>query len=183
MRVIAGTARGMKLRAPSGTAVRPTADRVKEALFNILADGVDGARVLDLFAGSGALGIEALSRGAASCVFVDKRAACMEAVRDNLTRTRLLGRAELIVADAFRTMRRLASEGRTFDLVFADPPYEQGLCQTVVEAVAQGGLLAPGGRLVVEHGVREDINPQVENLEHILSRSYGDTVITIFITR
>lgn len=182
MRVIAGTAKGMKLRAPGGTMVRPTADRVKEALFNILADVVPGARVLDLFAGSGALGIEALSRGAAAAVFVDKRAPCIEVVRENLTRARLIGRAELIVADAFRTVSRLASEGRTFDLVFADPPYEQGLSQSVVEAVAQSGLLALDGRLVVEHGVREDINPAVEKLKHVLSRTYGDTVITVFTT-
>lgn len=179
MRVIAGKARGTRLQAPPGTAARPTSDRVKESLFNILGPRVAGARVLDLYAGSGALGIEALSRGAESAVFVDNRRTCLDTVRKNLVRTHMLQQAELILGDALAVLRRLAAEGRTFDIIFADPPYGAAALGPVAAAVAESGLLAPGGLLVMEHSRREEIASPGENLRRDRVRTYGDTAITI----
>lgn len=180
MRVIAGRARGMRLRAPRGAAVRPTADRVKESLFSILADRVQGASVLDLFAGSGALGIECLSRGAERAVFVDRGRGSLEAVRDNVNRAGFADQAELVRGDALAAVRSLGEAGRTFDIVFADPPYEAGMAARVVAAVAGADIVRPGGWLVVEHSVREEIPAAVENLRAVRTRVYGDTVVTIF---
>jgi len=180
MRVIAGRARGMRLRAPRGADVRPTADRVKESLFSMLADRIQGASVLDLFAGSGALGIEAVSRGAQRAGFVDRARASLEAVRDNVGRAGLADQAELVRGDALAAIRSLAEAGRTFDLVFADPPYEAGMAARVVAVVGRHGIVRPGGCLVVEHSVREEIPAVIENLRAVRTRVYGDTVVTIF---
>jgi len=126
MRVIAGTAKGMRLRAPRGEAVRPTSDMVREAIFDILGEAPVGARVLDLFAGTGALAIEALSRGAEEAVLVERSARCLAFIRDNLAHTRLAERARLIHGDVFREVPKLDLAGEQFDLVLADPPYREG---------------------------------------------------------
>lgn len=175
MRVIAGRARGMKLKIPRGQWVRPTADRVKEALFSILGSRVDGARVLDLFAGSGALGIEALSRGAELAVFVDIHRHCLATIRENLQRARLEDQAILVAGDVRRVLPRLAAEGHRFDVIFMDPPYGQGLAAAVLELVDRTGLLAPGGLVVVETGSREEIPTDLENVGAVRTRIYGDT--------
>ena len=118
MRVISGTARGLKLTSLSGDATRPTLDNVKEAVFSMLFDRVVDAKVLDLFAGSGALGIEALSRGAASCIFADKSADALKVVRDNLSKARMQMRAEVLLSDFRDALGRLANEGNKFDIIF-----------------------------------------------------------------
>lgn len=147
MRVISGSARGLKLTAPAGLDTRPTLDRVKEALFNILASELRGARVLDLFAGSGALGIEALSRGGESAVFVDSSPAAREAILKNLTNSRLRDRAEIAASDALDYLRRC---GKSFDLIFLDPPYSGGLYEEALSLIAREMLLSPGGAVVAE---------------------------------
>lgn len=180
MRVIAGKARGHKLHTLKGDQTRPTQDRVRESLFNILTPYISGARVLDLFAGSGALAIEALSRGAESAVLVEKSPAAARVIQRNLHATRLAGDARLRVGDAFRELERLAAEGASFDLIFADPPYELGLAPKTLHSVSRSGVLAPGGFLVVEHARKEELDSTMENLQLIRQKRYGDTMISFF---
>ena len=151
MRVIAGSARSIPLKCPQGA--RPTTDRVKEGMFGVIQFDIAGAKVLDLFAGSGALGIEALSRGAASCLFVDASAASLEIVRENLQKTRLTERAQCRRGD-YQTV--LDSLKEPFDLVFLDPPYAAGYYQTAVRQLLDAKLLNQGGQIVVESD-REEI--------------------------
>lgn len=154
MRIIAGTAGGIPLKVPQGD-TRPTTDRVREALFSMLADSVPGASVLDLFAGSGSLGLEALSRGAASALFVEQNRAASEVLKGNLRKTRLQG-AVVRQADVFKTLADLAqSAPRTFTLIFADPPYTHRATDTdftraLLESAHLPLLLAPGGDFVLE---------------------------------
>jgi 16S rRNA (guanine966-N2)-methyltransferase len=171
MRIIAGQYGGRRLVTPKGDATRPTADRVREALFSVLGD-VTGLTVLDLFAGSGALGLEALSRGAASAVFVERAAPALAALRANLE---ALGvDAQVHRADA-RTFARNASEaGRTYDLVFLDPPYRDA--ERLGRELDLRSMIAPGGRLVSESDHR---SPLAIDLPISFERRYGDTLIRI----
>ena len=150
MRIIAGKYRGRKLYAPKGWQIRPTADRAREAIFNILGDRVRGARVADLFAGTGAMGLEALSRGAAQAVFVDSQPAALAAIRRNLE-TLGLDEPRVIKADLSRGVGPLAETG-PFDLIFMDPPYAKDILSLVLARLKQGELAAAGGLAVVEHG-------------------------------
>ena len=170
MRVIAGRFKGRTLRAPKGMRTRPTADRVREALFSMLGE-VSGARVLDLYAGSGALGIEALSRGAVSAVFVERDARAASAIRDNL---RALGLEQAVRRqDALRFLG--ATEG-TFDLVFCDPPYDSVPRIAGPLAERLPALLSQGARIVTESDKRMPLELPFELL---VERTYGDTRIAI----
>ena len=176
MRVIAGRLGGRRLIAPRGSATRPTADRVKEALFSMLGD-VTGAAVLDLFAGSGALGIEALSRGAASAVFVEREPTARSTLKANLAALRLDRRsARVLDSDALAALARAAQAGERYDLVFIDPPYSQagGLGPKLSQALPQ--VLARGAAVVVESDRRA---PLSLGLSVERERRYGDTSITI----
>ena len=144
MRVITGSARGRRLKTPENDAIRPTTDNVKEAVFNILQFDVEGRRVLDLFAGTGQLGIEALSRGAASAVFVDRDRAAVQIVKENLKTCGLNG--TLVNTDALSYLKG----GGTFDLIFIDPPYDSGLYDEVLRTVNQVDKLSEGGIIIVE---------------------------------
>ena len=144
MRVITGSARGRRLKTPENDAIRPTTDNVKEAVFNILQFDVEGRRVLDLFAGTGQLGIECLSRGAASAVFVDRDQAALQIVRENLKTCGLNG--TLVNTDALSYLKG----GGTFDLIFIDPPYDSGLYDEVLRTVNQVDKLSEGGIIIVE---------------------------------
>jgi 16S rRNA (guanine966-N2)-methyltransferase len=172
VRIIAGTHRGARIAAPKGIATRPTGDRVREAAFNLIGP-VDDARVLDLFAGSGAMGLEALSRGAGSVVFVESDRAACRAIADNLARLRLTG-ARIEQGDALWALRR---ETRTYDLVLVDPPYEAwaDLEPRLAEPLAR--VLAPDGLLVVETGARTE--PSLP-LHLRTSRRYGSARLTLF---
>ena len=171
MRVIAGRLGGRRLVAPRGGGTRPTSDRVREALFSVLGD-VTGLRVLDLFAGSGALGIEALSRGAASAVFVERAPAALKALRANLTALGL--DQEVFAGDARAFIGNARRAGDTYDLVFLDPPYrETGRLGTELDLPA---VLASGGRIVAESDRR---SPLEIDLHVTFERRYGDTLIRI----
>lgn len=177
--MIAGTAGGRRLDAPPGRDVRPTADRVREALFSSLGPVVGGARVLDLFAGSGALAIEALSRGAASATLVERDRRAAAVAERNLARTGLSERARLVRADATAFARH--PEGGPFDLVLADPPYGDPLggVYALVTQLHAGGFLAPDAMVVVERGRRDpdlDTEPPAF-LALDRRRSYGDTLL------
>lgn len=175
MRIIAGKHRGRRLAAPKGEATRPTSDRAREALFSILGP-VDDASVLDLFAGSGAMGLEALSRGAARCVFVESDRAACRVIEDNLAKLRLTG-ALVLCKDAFQALREEGAAHRTYDLVLADPPYDawDSLEARLGDAVEP--VLAPDGLLVVETAARvEPVLP----LDLVTSRRYGSARISVF---
>jgi 16S rRNA (guanine966-N2)-methyltransferase len=174
MRVIAGRWGGRRLQAPPGEATRPTSDRVREALFSVLGDRVDGARVLDLFAGSGALGIEALSRGAAHATFVDSAPAAIRSLTANLSA--LGADAEVRRADARRFLGAASANGRHYDLVFLDPPYRLAGRLGGELAAALPAVLAPGAMVVTESDRRAPLELELELIDE---RRYGDTLIRI----
>lgn len=180
MRIITGSARGCRLKAPKGMITRPTADRVKESLFNILGAKVWQAEVLDLFAGTGNLGLEALSRGAAHAVFVDQNAESVSLIRENALHTKLADSAEIVRSEVLSALERFARMGRRFELVFCDPPYEKGLAQKVVLALDTLDVLAEEALVVVEHGRKEMFDLPLSRLCHTQSRQYGATEISFF---
>lgn len=150
MRVITGSARGRRLKELEGMETRPTTDRVKESMFSVLQFEIEGRTVLDLFAGTGQLGIECLSRGAESAVFVDRRADAVKLIRENLKVTDLTDRARVVAGDS---MEYLKSLRQPFDLIFLDPPYESDLLETAISHIAKFDILAPHGIMVAEHPV------------------------------
>ncbi len=174
MRVVAGRYGGRRLVAPPGDATRPTSDRVREALFSVLGPSVQGARVLDLFAGSGALGIEALSRGAAEAVFVDRAPKAIEAVRANLAALGIEADVHRIEARAW--LRAASARADAYDLVFLDPPYRRAgeLGRELSEGLA--AVLAPGARVITESDRRDPLELGLPLRDE---RRYGDTVIRI----
>ncbi|MCR5757189.1 MAG: 16S rRNA (guanine(966)-N(2))-methyltransferase RsmD [Selenomonas sp.] len=175
MRVITGSARGCRLKTPKGADVtRPTADRVKESLFNILGSMVMQRKVLDIFAGTGNLGIEALSRGAESAVFVDKATAKL--IEENLQLTRLAEKAIVRNGDVFSELIRQGAGKAEFSLIFCDPPYHKGLWQEALRCIDRSrDLMAENGILVVEHGADENDVPELARLVLVHNRRYGHT--------
>ncbi len=176
VRVVAGSAGGLWLKVPKGFPSRPTQDRVKQAMFSTLGARVPGARVLDLFAGTGSLGIEALSRGAVSCVFVDSDAGAVRAITENLAHCRLVGRVERGDAAGFLEGWR----GEAFDLVLADPPYrrESGLLEKADWFRALAERVVPGGYLAWEHHRSARVGPDPV-WEIIREGRYGETAVTL----
>lgn len=180
VRVIAGRAHGRRLRVPSGGRTRPTSGLVRGALFNMLEHRgwVADAVLLDLFAGTGALGIEALSRGARRVIFVESAPAAIRALRHNLWRSGLSRRGELLATTAAQALRKLAGRGMQVDGVFADPPYGMRVAQRCLDGLVQAGVLAPSGWVALEHRVDEE--PQATGrLEVVTRRRHGDTVLTL----
>lgn len=181
MRIIGGARRGLKLadvgEGDAAAHLRPTSDRVREAIFNLLVNAhgnpVTGARVLDLFAGTGALGLEALSRGAAEATFVDDGAKALALIRANIAKMRAEGETRVIRQDAVRLE---PNSGAPFGLVFLDPPYGKGLGERALLAAHAGGWIAPGAMVVWEEGVAP---PVPEGFSVTDQRKYGDTVVTL----
>jgi 16S rRNA (guanine966-N2)-methyltransferase len=151
MRVIAGTLRGRRLRAPKGHHIRPTGDRLKGTLFNIIQSRIEGARFLDAFSGTGAIGIEALSRGAAAVIFIDARESAGGALRENLEHCAITGGFRLLEADIFVALRRLAREGERLDILFLDPPYDWSPYEELVGELFRCGLAGTHSLVIVEH--------------------------------
>lgn len=179
MRVIGGADRGRRLRSPRGLRTRPTADRVREALFDILGPAVDGMRVLDLFAGTGAVGIEALSRGAARAVFVERDRDALRALRANLAALRLSReRARVIAGDALAVLPVLVASEAPFDLIFLDPPYAGDATPRVLAALAPGPLLHPRTHLVVQHFSKVPPPLPAGLAPSRESRRFGETALT-----
>lgn len=182
MRVISGTAGGLKLTPPAGTGTRPTADRVKEALFSILQSYdmlTGGIRVLDLFAGSGALTIEAISRGATHATLVDKSRPALDALRKNLQHTKLANQATVLPLDVFQALDQLTRQGARFDLILLDPPYALGLQVKVLERIFP--LLSDKGMVVAEAASREPLPERVGRCYRIDRRVYGETALEFFV--
>jgi len=178
MRVIAGSAKGTPLASVPGESTRPITDRVKEALFDILDGLVVGARVLDMFAGTGAVGIEALSRGARKAVFVERDRRALATIRRNLAATRLADRAEVVAGDAFAYVSRPPDE--PFDLIYIAPPQYKRLWVHALKAIDRPGYLSPDGVAVVQIFPKEDEPVELQYLERAEERRYGSTLLIFF---
>jgi len=179
-RIIAGRFKGRRLKVPRGPAVRPTTERVREAVFDILGPRVAGARVLDLFAGTGAMALEALSRGAARAVLIEADPESIRAANDNVE--------SLEVADQVRIVRRDARQGPgpgddRFDLIFVDPPYGETAAVEALEAVGRSGRLDPDGIMIVEHATQLDLPDVTKHLERADRRRYGRTCVSFYVRR
>ena len=173
MRVIAGTARSLPLKTVRGSATRPTTDRIKETLFNMISSRIPGCRFLDLFSGSGAIGIEALSRGAACAAFVEQDRNALAVIRQNLNFTHLTEHARVIAGDAVRIVRSMDGE-KPFDVIFMDPPYENGLERKVLEALRDNTIVNPDTLVIIEASADTDF-PYLEELGYTMTREkhYG----------
>lgn len=174
LRVISGSARGKKLISMEGLDVRPTLDRVKESVFNMIAFDISDASVLDLFCGSGALGIEALSRGAKRAVFVDKNATALSVTKQNLTATRLADNAKLVQSDS---IVYLQNTNDVFDIILIDPPYQAQLYERVLQEILERKLLAPNGIIVVESAESDPPEIPVKLFSEVREKKYGKVKI------
>ncbi|UCD55278.1 MAG: 16S rRNA (guanine(966)-N(2))-methyltransferase RsmD [Candidatus Omnitrophota bacterium] len=200
MRIIGGKYRGRILKMPKGVKIRPTQDKVREAVFNIIKAGVPEARVLDLYAGSGAFGIEALSRGAYSSIFVDNNIKCIRAIKSNLLALGDSARLEgdrpkfeggtglssargaslLVRLDGVRSISRFKRENKKFDIIFLDPPYHEGLARNCLIKIDACDILSQRGFAICEH-FKKDIMPErIGNLLLFKNKRYGDTVLSFY---
>ena len=177
MRVISGSARGMLLKAPNGLATRPTADRVKEALFSIIQFDLANASVLDLFGGTGQLGIEALSRGARSAVFVDIASAACGIIKENLHRTGLSDRAKVFQCDYKNFLERTNDK---FDIIFLDPPYSEVFLENALKTITEIDILQSSGIIVTEHPVEKALNVNFIGFLPPKEYKYGKTVLSFY---
>lgn len=177
MRVIAGEYKGRKLQTPSDYAIRPTSDKVKEALFSILTDRIYDSRVLDLFSGTGNLGIEALSRGASLCVFGDSSRESIRLIKANIAHCRAEEGAVVVPGDYRRT---LTSTSETFDIILLDPPYDKGLLRPCFELIRERGLLNEGGVIVAEHRKEEVMEDEICGFSKLKERRYGIIMLSIY---
>lgn len=186
MRIIAGSAKKRHLKVPPGWKGRPTADRVKESLFNILGELVVGSIFLDIFAGTGSIGIEALSRGAGMAVFIEKDPRAAGVIAENLKASGLESNSRVITGDVLRALENLAANkgeklrDRLFDIVFLDPPYDKGFEVPVISRVLDLKLLSPGGLIVAESSKRVELPAGIAGVSLIRQARYGDTVITFY---
>ena len=179
MRIISGTLKGKKLFSVKGLSLRPTSDRVRESIFDILQGVLEGRRVLDLFAGTGAMGIEALSRGALAAVFVENHPSSLEALKRNLAACRLEGDSEVLAHEAEEGLRFLEGRGESFEFIFLDPPYGKGLASKTVGKLAKSPLLNSETLVVAEHSPSEEVD-EVFPLQRVDFRKYGSTRISFF---
>ena len=177
MRVITGKARGVNLKTPDGMQTRPTTDRVKEAMFSIINFDIPGARVLDLFGGTGQLGIEALSRGAKSATFVDSGDAACKLIKENLRRTKLEADAKVIRSDYLDYLKRCREQ---FDIIFLDPPYAEVFLENSLKRIAEIDILQSGGIIVAERPLGKDLPWELEGFTRSKDYKYGTILLTIY---
>ena len=184
MRIIGGTAKGRRLASFRGMYIRPTSDRVREAIFNILQRSKDAGfpfkKVLDLFAGTGAVGIEALSRGAETVTFVDNDPTAVKIIRKNLETCGFSGMTSIINMDVQPSLTLLDKKGERFDLIFIDPPYHASLTGTALNCIEEKGLLNKAGIVVVESSKRMIWDGELKDMELFDRRKYGDTVVSFY---
>ena len=177
MRVISGTARGVNLKTPEGMATRPTIDRVKEALFSIINFDIPTSSVLDLFGGTGQLGIEALSRGAKSAVFVDQREDACRLMKENLRRTKLESGARVVRMDYLDYLKRTKEK---FDIIFLDPPYAEVFLENALKCITEIDILQSGGIIVAERPLGKDLPWDFEGYTRSKDYKYGKVLLTIY---
>jgi len=180
MRIIGGEAKGRKLCVPRGASVRPTAERIKAAFFNIIQPP-NGKSFLDLFAGTGNMGLEALSRGAIGAMFIENNQVMVDAMTRNVAACGFTGRSEIFSSDFIHAIPKLKERSYVFDILFADPPYERGLVSQTLKHLGSGALLANNGLLAIQHSIREAIKDN-ESGQFVLidQRQYGDTILSFF---
>ncbi|MBA1333805.1 MAG: 16S rRNA (guanine(966)-N(2))-methyltransferase [Firmicutes bacterium] len=179
MRIIAGCLKGRKLKEPKGRNIRPTADRVKEAVFSIIAFDIQGKRVLDLFAGTGNLGLEALSRGANYSVFVDSSREALTLVKENIKLLGLEDRSDVLFMDAFKSIEYLDRNRDKFDIIFIDPPYREGLYEDIIKKIAVSGIMNEECIVVIEHPSDMKLEKHPDDMKMYKQKKYGNTKITI----
>ena len=177
MRVITGKARGVQLKTPEGMQTRPTADRVKEALFSIINFDIPGARVLDLFGGTGQLGIEALSRGAAGAVFVDAREESCKLIRENLKRTKLESNAKVIRGDYLDYLNRCREQ---YNIIFLDPPYAEVFLENAIKRITEIDILQSDGIIVAERPLGKELPWEFDGYTRSRDYKYGKVLLTIY---
>ena len=177
MRVIAGTARGVSLKTPDGMATRPTSDRVKEAVFSIVHFDLPGANVLDLFGGTGQLGIEAISRGAAGCDFVDESDAACRIIRENIKRTKFELQSNVIRSDYKAYLLRCVKK---YDLIFLDPPYANDFLENSLKLISEIDILQTGGIIVTERPLEKELLLEFAGYTRSRDYKYGNTLITLY---
>ena len=177
MRVITGKARGVQLKTPEGMQTRPTADRVKEALFSIINFDIPGAKVLDLFGGTGQLGIEALSRGAASAVFVDAREESCKLIRENLKRTKLEQDAKVVRSDYLDYLNRCREQ---YNIIFLDPPYAEVFLENAIKKITEIDILQSDGIIVAERPLGKELPWEFEGFTRSKDYKYGKVLLTIY---
>lgn len=177
MRVISGSARGVKLNTIEGLETRPTTDRVKESIFNLIQFNVQRANVLDLFSGSGALGIEAASRGAEKVFLIEKDMNCHNVIQSNLINTKLTDKVTLIKSGVISGLKRL---NERFDVIIMDPPYGMNHVEPVMNSIQENSLLAENGIILVEHGIDDSLPEKIGIFSRIRQKKYGKTLISIY---
>ena len=177
MRVITGTARGIQLKTPEGMVTRPTSDRVKEAMFSIIHFDIPGARVLDLFGGTGQLGIEALSRGAKSAVFVDAGEPACRLIKENLKRTKLEGQGRVVRSDYLDYLSRCREQ---FDIILLDPPYAEVFLENALKKITEIDILSENGIIVAERPLGKELPWEFSGYQRSKDYKYGNTLVTIY---
>jgi 16S rRNA (guanine(966)-N(2))-methyltransferase RsmD len=180
MRVISGTFRGRRLKGPKGLELRPTGDRLKETLFNILAPHISGAVMLDVFSGTGAIGIEAISRGARRVLFIDHNPASIGLIRHNLQACGIEEGFDVLREDAFRFLRSRAREGSQADIIFLDPPYDWLPYHDLLKLAVKPGVLAPGGMAVIEHIRRAVLPEEGDGYRLFREVRHGDSCLSFY---
>ncbi len=180
MRIIAGSAKGRKILSPEGNGTRPTLDRIKEAIFNIIQNRVQGARVVDVFAGTGSLGLEAASRGAEKCYLIDKGETSYKLLAQNIKDLKFEDICTSYNMDSYEALRRFADNKEIFDLIFIDPPYLKDMIPLAIEEIYKGNLLEKSGLIVTKIDTSEEIYEGNGEIILINSRKYGNTTICFY---
>jgi 16S rRNA (guanine(966)-N(2))-methyltransferase RsmD len=180
MRVISGTKKGVRLSTIKHSFIRPTTDRTKELIFNVIDGLVKDSFILDIYAGSGSLGIEALSRGAAKAVFIENDKHALKVLRNNIEKTGFVDRANILSDSAEKGMKKLAGLAFKFDLIFADPPYSKSLAFETIEGIVKFNLLQKGGLFIIEHSSRDELQYSTDKIILKSRKRSGDSAVSFF---
>jgi 16S rRNA (guanine966-N2)-methyltransferase len=180
MRIIGGSAKGRRIKSPLGSALRPTSDQVREAIFDIIGPSIEDARFLDIFSGTGSVGIEALSRGARNVTFVDNKASSVELIKMNLEKCGFDKNFEILLCDAVQAITTLSNRQRRFEYIFIDPPYNSDLAVKCLEMLSAKGLLVPSTSVLVEHSDKKDIPEKISGFVSQREYKYGDTMVRLY---
>jgi len=180
MRIVAGKNRGNKLKSPKGLFIRPTSQKVREALFDVIGTSIQGACFLDLFAGSGAVGIEALSRGAKKVLFIEKELKCIKIIKENLEKTKNTQNAIVHKLDFLSGLKALAKKNYLLDYIFIDPPYNMGLVNISLSEISKLPILHKSSLIIAQHYKRETVNDNLNNFKLVKQRKYGECFLSFF---
>jgi len=183
MRVVSGKCKGMPLKAVPGNSTRPTTDKVKEAIFNMIGPYFEGGIGLDLFAGSGGLGIEALSRGLDKVIFVDRDKSAIQTIRENIHKCGLEQYAEIFRNEAERALKAVSKRGLQLDYIFLDPPYKKQQLEKIIEFIGENKLLHPNGMIICEHSSEVELLDQMTDFVKNKKEHYGSTTVSIYVYR